>query len=773
MNTEDLPLYNSRIIDSFIKLIKIKYSFINIGDLLEYAGMKPYEVADQGHWFSQRQIDLFYEKLVHLTGNENIAREAGRHASSPDAIGVMRQYVLGMAGPAFAYDMIEKTASNFTKSSTYHSKRLSPTKYEIIVKQNHFAEEKAFQCENRIGFLESMVMVFNHTIPDIKHTECIFKGESCCRYIVSWKTSLSGRWKRLRNFTLLGAIGSLPLISLLYFVSPASFFTSLFTIATICLLNSLISEALEKSQIRKTLENLKGSTEQLLDQINSNYNNALLTNEIGQAISKKMDLEDILASVMRILENRLEFDRGIILLVDKSKKRLEFKCAFGYSNDDISILRQTNFNLTNPESKGVFLVSLREKRPFLINNIDEIQGNLSKRSLHFIQKIGTKSFICCPIIGENESIGVLAVDNVKTKQPLVHSDVSLLMGIANVIGISIRNAELIEAKVQQFQSLLQALAATTDARDFLTAGHSEKVTEYSVGICKELNLSQEFCEVVRVAALLHDYGKVAIPDSILKKQGKLSDAEYEIVKTHSEKTREILSRINFEGHFREIPEIASSHHEKLDGTGYPRGLKGKEIPVGAKIIAVADFFEAITSKRHYRDPMQLEDAFKLLREKIGTHFEKKFVEAFISFYKKTYSAPGARDLVSRSQEKRVPFRTQVSLKTGGKTIFGTTVDLSSRGVYITSDANIQPDTLLEILFTLPEDPFNQIIALGRIAWVNDERRKKPALPTGFGVEFLEIKAAHSEAIQNYIIHQGHQYNTDQSPQLPLDISSLN
>src|SRR5512144_1366461 len=97
---------NSRIIDTYIKLIKSKYSYVNIGELLSYAGMKPYEVADQGHWFTQEQVDRFYDKMVNITKNENIAREAGRYAASPDAIGVMRQYVLGMVSPATVYELI-------------------------------------------------------------------------------------------------------------------------------------------------------------------------------------------------------------------------------------------------------------------------------------------------------------------------------------------------------------------------------------------------------------------------------------------------------------------------------------------------------------------------------------------------------------------------------------------------------------------------------------------------------------------------------------------
>lgn len=182
------------------------------------------------------------------------------------------------------------------------------------------------------------------------------------------------------------------------------------------------------------------------------------------------------------------------------------------------------------------------------------------------------------------------------------------------------------------KSILKALAANIDARDPLTAGHSAKVTEYAMGICNELNLANKDCEAIRVAALLHDYGKIGVPDAILKKPGRLSSNEYEIVKTHALKTQKILKQINFSDELKAVPEIAGGHHEKTDGSGYPLGLKGEAIPIGARIIAVADFFEAITARRHYRKPLPREAAFYLLEKERGDHFDKKIVDAFKSYY---------------------------------------------------------------------------------------------------------------------------------------------
>jgi HD-GYP domain-containing protein (c-di-GMP phosphodiesterase class II) len=631
-SAEDRPLYNSRIIDTYIKLLKSKYPFVNVVELLEQAEMKPYEVADQGHWFTQDQVNNFHERASRVTGNTALAREAGRYAASPDAGGVMRQYALGMLGPSRVYELINKATSNFTRSADYHSKKISPNMMEITVTPRPGVQERPFQCDNRAGFFEAIGMVFQKNMPHVDHPECIFKGGKVCRYVISWETPRSSTWETVRNAVcaLVAAATCIALLSdriaALEAMIPVS--------AAVFLLFVVLRQRREKEALHERLENFKDSSDKLLEQINLNYNNALVTNEIGQAISRQNNIDDILASVVLVLEKRLDYDRGLILLANQNRSKLAFRAGFGYPEEQVSTLTKTTFHLNRPESQGVFVVSMREQKPFLVNDINELDGHLSLRSLEFAKKLGSQSFICCPIICDGESVGILAVDNVKSKRPLVQSDISLLMGIAPVIGISIHNANLLEAKFSQFSSFLKVMAASIDARDPLTAGHSEKVTQYSVEICNQLGLGAAQCEMIRVAALLHDYGKIGVPDAILKKNGRLSEMEYEIVKTHCHKTRDILEQVNFEGIYRQVPEIAGAHHEKIDGTGYPKGLRGKDIPLGSKIIAVADFFEAVTSQRHYRDPMHVEDAFRLLREGSGSHFDKKVVDALITCRKR-------------------------------------------------------------------------------------------------------------------------------------------
>jgi HD-GYP domain-containing protein (c-di-GMP phosphodiesterase class II) len=634
---DDKGLYSSIIINTFVKMLKKRYSYVDIGQLLIDTGLESYQIEDEGHWFSQEEVDRFYSQLVKVTRNMNIAREAGRYAASPEAIGTMTKYLMGLIGPAKVFETIERVASGYSKSARYSSRKIKANEIEITVTPHPGVEEKSYQCENRIGYFEAAVRIFNERFPKIEHPECIFKGGTCCRYLISWQESPASTLKKVRNFSAFASTGFLFYAYMFLPLFPLKI-AALGTLAFLILF-TMVCEKQERKKLTIAIDNLRSSTDQLLDNLSFNYNHALMINEIGKTISKEIQIEEILSGVIKVLRKRLDYDRGLILMPNPSKTHLVFKTGYGYSNEQKRMLAATAFHLDRPESRGILVVCYHERKPYLINDIEEIKDALSLRSLDFAIRMGSKSFICCPIIYEDECLGVLAVDNKITKRPLLQSDINLLMGITPEIGISIRNALLIQGQEQQFLSILQTLAASIDARDFLTAGHSTKVTEYAIGICRELGLSRGYTEMIQVSAQLHDYGKIGIADSILKKAGPLSPEEKEEIKTHAEKTEAILKRINFNGIYREVPIIAGSHHERLDGSGYPRGLQGEQIPLGARIIAVADFFEAITAKRHYRDPMPEDEAIETLLRERDRHLDSSVINAFLTYYRRSAARP--------------------------------------------------------------------------------------------------------------------------------------
>ena len=190
-----------------------------------------------------------------------------------------------------------------------------------------------------------------------------------------------------------------------------------------------------------------------------------------------------------------------------------------------------------------------------------------------------------------------------------------------------------------FDSSISTLSATVDARHPLTAGHSERVTEYTLLIARDMGLPESDIEVLKYAALLHDIGKIGIRDSVLLKNGKFTDEDREEMNAHPVKTRDILEKFHFPRGIEGRTRNRGHHHEKINGQGYPDGLTGDKLPLGSKILAVADVFDALTSRRDYpkytadrtltRAPMALELAVNILREGSGTHFEPQIVKTFL------------------------------------------------------------------------------------------------------------------------------------------------
>lgn len=169
------------------------------------------------------------------------------------------------------------------------------------------------------------------------------------------------------------------------------------------------------------------------------------------------------------------------------------------------------------------------------------------------------------------------------------------------------------------------LAILLESRDPATDEHSRRVAELAEGIALSIGLSYELAQAVHLAGALHDLGKIALPDSILRSTGELSAREWAIVHRHPTIGADLLSHI---GELAMLAPVVASHHERYDGAGYPQGLRGEEIPLEARIIAVADAYDAMTSDRPYRQALSIEDAREELREGSGTQFDPDVVEAF-------------------------------------------------------------------------------------------------------------------------------------------------
>jgi HD-GYP domain-containing protein (c-di-GMP phosphodiesterase class II) len=308
-------------------------------------------------------------------------------------------------------------------------------------------------------------------------------------------------------------------------------------------------------------------------------------------------------------------ERGSLFLINRNKGELHSIASIGLEGKNIHL--RLNLGIAG-------LVAITGQT---LNINDAYADPRFDRSTD--QKTGyrTRCILCVPVKNHaGEVLGVIQVINKKDAN-FSETDVDHLKALSSSVAISLENAILFQEQHRQFKSVLEVMAASIDAKDSLTAGHSQKVTQYAAGIARELGFKETEIDILSVAALLHDYGKLGIDDRILKKQGKLSHEEYEQIKQHVAITQKILNKMYFTRRYRSVPKIASCHHERLDGSGYNAGLKSEDIPFMAKILATADVFEALTARRHYHEALSPELAVNIIEKDIGTKFDENIVGA--------------------------------------------------------------------------------------------------------------------------------------------------
>lgn len=247
-----------------------------------------------------------------------------------------------------------------------------------------------------------------------------------------------------------------------------------------------------------------------------------------------------------------------------------------------------------------------------------------------------RSVMCAPISAGSDILGAVYLDTTVERNTFAEEDLEFLVAVTRQAALALQKLELLDNQKKTFESMMRALAHSIDARDGITAGHSSRVAKYSQAIARHMGMDAAQCRVIWYAGLLHDYGKIGTREAVLCKPSALTPEEYEHIKEHPKHTLRILSSIQFAPELADIPRMASSHHERPDGKGYPFGWKGDETPMGGRIIAVADFFDALTVKRHYREPAPLQEVLEMMRRGRDTQFDGAALDAFFLYVDEEY-----------------------------------------------------------------------------------------------------------------------------------------
>jgi putative nucleotidyltransferase with HDIG domain len=381
----------------------------------------------------------------------------------------------------------------------------------------------------------------------------------------------------------------------------------------------------------------------------------LLCTRMASEIEKAVLLEasqkrgarlEALVAIIGIIGSTLDKDQVLRLIVGYAKELLNAEHASLFLSDDtandivlhISTNPDSNNSLRVPRGKGIIGYVVDSGETVLVS--DAAQDNRHYQEANHLTGITTSSLVAVPLITRNvqlgEELGVARTRIIggleainKIGGVFNEEDARLLRTLANQAATVLQIAKLYGDANELFLDTIQAMAASIDAKDPYTNGHSQRVSDFSTAIGRQMKLPPEKLHELKVGALLHDIGKIGIPDLILTKPGRLTDEEKVKMNEHPTIGANIMRNVRMLEN--ELPALAE-HHEHLDGTGYPNRLAGNNISLFGRIVAAADVFDALTSDRPYRAALSVEEVFGILQRDIGSHFDGACVEALIQAY---------------------------------------------------------------------------------------------------------------------------------------------
>ena len=359
-----------------------------------------------------------------------------------------------------------------------------------------------------------------------------------------------------------------------------------------------------------------------LKRIEERVERLALLSQLSQILNSTLDHQEVRRRAMEAATRLMKVEVGSLLLVDEEKHQLYFEVALGDREEDI---KKITLNLGEgiagwvAENGKPLIVNAPEKEPRFFKGVDERTD------------FKTRNLICVPVKVKEKVIGVLEAINKQKEEDFDQEDLSLFISLADQVAIALDNARLYQELEEMFFQTAESLADAIEKRDPYTGGHTQRVTLYSSAIAKYLQLNPMERKWLKIASVLHDIGKIGIEDQILRKPNRLSSEEFNMIKRHSDMGAEIIEHIR---QLREIVPGVKYHHEMINGKGYPDGLKGENIPLLAKIVAVADTYDAMTTNRPYRKALEKEAAIEELKKCSGTQFDSQVVEAFIEAHQK-------------------------------------------------------------------------------------------------------------------------------------------
>lgn len=355
---------------------------------------------------------------------------------------------------------------------------------------------------------------------------------------------------------------------------------------------------------------------QKLNEENLLFSKLISLHEVTKELASTLEVSDLNFKFLDFSLRMVKADGGALLLIDQTGKLAITETAGGHFTPEYWL---------NQPFIAASRVVVQQKEPLLLSTGDAMPND---QLLPLPGDI--RSLIAFPLKTASRLIGVLNLIRVKGHDCFTDLDLEIMNVLASQASISIENVRLYHNIRDNYLKTIRAFALAVEAKDEYTHGHSENVMKYTIILAKQLGLADHELELVKYAGLLHDIGKIGISENILNKCGKLTSQEFDEIKKHPELGAKIISDVPF---LKPLVPMVLHHHEFYNGCGYPMKIAGTTIPFGARILSVADAFEAMTSDRPYRKSLPVEVAFSILTDERGKQFDPQIVDAFLDIMK--------------------------------------------------------------------------------------------------------------------------------------------
>jgi len=339
--------------------------------------------------------------------------------------------------------------------------------------------------------------------------------------------------------------------------------------------------------------------------------------KINKELSAQVGIDRLLSIMMDTALEVIDAERGFLLLADPASREVVPKV--------VRVTDRATGGAEVPISRPVVRESMeRRVSVFCPDLMAEARYHEGDRLL--MEHV--RAVLCTPLEAGGRVLGAIYFDTSSEGAPFDEHDLELLTALGGQAALALHRAQLVEDLERLFLGAIETLVATVEAKDIYTYGHSARVSKLAWQIAERIGLPEEEQETIRRAGLLHDVGKIGIPESILGKQGRLTEEEWAYIRSHPHIGESIIRQMGSE-RLAEVQQIVRHHHEHLDGGGYPDGLAGQAVPLGARILAVADAYDGMTSNRPYRKPFSSGAAIEELRRCAGSQFDRRAVEAIV------------------------------------------------------------------------------------------------------------------------------------------------